>query len=160
MGDVRLWQGCWRWVLLLLITSCQAPVASDRTVSPDTTSPPVAAAQTSEGATLKIASLIRDVMQRMHDDGVTPANVATRSATDYSNPLVRVDTMGRIHTDITVTQVTPEVMADLRASQVEHIQTHAGQTIIQGWVPFDRVVTIAALPFVHHIRPPRYAMRR
>ncbi len=62
--------------------------------------------------------------------------------------------------DITVTRVTPEVMADLRASQVQHLQTHAGQTIIQGWVPFDRVVTIAALPFVHHIRPPRYAMRR
>ncbi|PON10095.1 hypothetical protein C2W62_51925, partial [Candidatus Entotheonella serta] len=48
----------------------------------------------------------------------------------------------------------------IRASQVQDIKTHAGQTTIQGWVPFDRVVTVAALPFVHHIRPPRYATRR
>ena len=99
-------------------------------------------------------------MQRMHDDGVTPANVAARSATDYSNPLVRVDARGRIHADMTVTRVTPDVMADLRALQVHDLKTHAGQTIIQGWVPFDRVVTVAALPFVRHIRPPHYAMRR
>lgn len=159
MGDVRRWQGC--GLVILLMTSCQVPAASDRTAAPDAPSPPVvASAKTNEQATLKIASLIRDVMQRMRDDGITPANVATRSATDYSNPFVRVDARGRIHTDITVTQVTPEIMADLRASQVQNLQTHAGQTIIQGWVPFDRVVTVAALPFVHDIRPPRYAMRR
>jgi len=155
MGGIRLWQG--GWLLVWLITSCQAPVASDRTPSPDNTSPPLA---TAEQDTRKIASLIQDVIQRMRNDGVTPANVATHSAADYSNPFVRVDTRGRIHTDITVTRVTPEVIADLRASQVQNIQTHAGQTIIQGWVPFDRVVTVAALPFVHHLRPPRYAMRR
>ncbi|ETX03266.1 MAG: hypothetical protein ETSY2_33880 [Candidatus Entotheonella gemina] len=159
MGDVRLWQGC--WLMVLLMTSCQVPAASDRTEPSDATAPPVvASAKTNEQAALKIATLIRDVIQRMHDDGVTSANVATRSAMDYSNPFVRVDAGGRIHTDITVTRVTPEVMADLRASQVHNLQTHAGQTIIQGWVPFDRVVTVAALPFVHHIRPPRYAMRR
>jgi hypothetical protein len=155
MGGVRLWQG--GWLLVGLLTACQAPVASERTPSPDNTPPPLT---TAEQDTLKIASLIRDVMQRMHNDGVTSANVASRSATDYSNPFVRVDTRGRIQTAITVTRVTPEVIADLRASQVQNLQTHAGQTIIQGWVPFDRVVIVAALPFVHHIRPPRYAMRR
>jgi hypothetical protein len=116
--------------------------------------------KTNEQTTPKIASLIRDVVQRMHDDGVTSANVATRATTAYSNPFVRVDAGGRIHTDITVTRVTPEVMADLRALQVQHLQTHASQTTIQGWVPFDRVATVAALPFVQHLRPPRYAMRR
>jgi hypothetical protein len=116
--------------------------------------------KTDEQTNTKIASLIRDVVQRMYDDGVTSANVATRSTTVYSNPFVRVDAEGRIHADITVTRVTPEVMTDLRALQVQQLQTHAGQTIIQGWVPFDRVATVAALPFVHHIRPPRYAMRR
>lgn len=151
MGDIRL--GLGMGLLVLLIMSCQAPVASDRTPSPD-------AVPTKTSESLKIASLIRDVMQRMHDDGVTPANVATRSATDYSNPFVRVDAEGRIHTDIAVTQVTPQVIADLRALRVHHIQAHAGQMTIQGWVPFDRVVTVAALPFVHYIRPPRYATRR
>jgi hypothetical protein len=157
MGNVRLWQGC--WLLLLLLASCRVPAASDQDSSPGARpSPTVASPKAAEQT--NIASLIRDVIQRMQDDGVTPANVATRSVTDYSNPFVRVDARGRIHTDITVTQVTPEIVADLRASQVHIVQTHAGQTIIQGWVPFDRVVTVATLPFVHNIRPPRYAMRR
>jgi hypothetical protein len=159
MGDIRLWQGC--GLLVGLIASCQVPAASDRTSAPDAAPPPIVVpAKTDEQATMKIASLIRDVVRRMHDDGVTSANVATRSAMDYSNPFVRVDARGRIHADIAVTQVTPEVMADLRALQVQHIQIHAGQTIIQGWIPFDRVATVATLPFVQHIRPPRYAMRR
>lgn len=157
MGHVRLWQGC--WLLLLWLASCQAPAASDQASSPGATpSPTVTSTKPAEQS--KIASLIRDVIQRMQDDGVTPTNVATRSVTGYSNPFVRVDAKGRIHTDIIVTRVTPEVMADLRALQVHIVQTHARQTIIQGWVPFDRVVTVATLPFVHDIRPPRYAMRR
>ena len=159
MGTDRLWQGCWLWVWLL--TSCQVPATSDRASAPDAKPPPmVVAAKTDEQATGKIASLIREVVQRMHDDGVTPANVATHSTTAYSNPFVRVDTEGRIHTDIVVTQLTPEVMADLHALQVQPTQTHASQMIIQGWVPFDRIAAVAALPFVQYIRPPRYAMRR
>jgi len=159
MGKVRLWQGY--WLLVGLITSCQIPAAPHRTSSPDATPPPIVVPdKTDEQTNTKIASLIRDVVQRMHDDGVTSANVATRATTAYSNPFVRVDAGGRIHTDITVTRVTPEVMADLRALQVQHLQTHASQTTIQGWVPFDRVAMVAALSFVHHIRPPRYAMRR
>ncbi len=159
MGDVRLWQGF--WLLVLLMTSCQAPSASDRTASTDAPPPVVTPAKgTDYTSHHKIASIIQNVIQRMHDDGVTRANVSTRSAAEYSNPFVRVDATGRIHADITVTHVTPEIMADLRASQVQIVQSHAGQTIIQGWVPFDRVVTVATMPFVHLIRPPRYAMRR
>ena len=159
MGDARHWQGC--WLLVWLITSCQVPLASDRSSAPGATSPPiVVTAKTDEQATSKIASLIQDVVHRMQDDGVTSTNVATRSTMAYTTPFVRVDAEGRIHTDITVTRVTPEVMADLRALQVQRIRTHAGQTIIQGWVPFDQVAMVAALPFVQHIRPPRYAMRR
>ena len=162
MGDVRLWLG--GWLLLGLLASCQAPATSPRTSSAEGAPPIVIADKTetpaSMPADIKIASIIRDVLQRMHDDGVTPANVAAHSTTHYSNPFVRVDAHGRIHTDITVTRVTPEVIADLQALQVQHLQTHAGQTIIQGWVPFDRVATIAALPSVRHIRPPRYAIRR
>lgn len=159
MGDIRLWQGF--WLVVLFMTSCQAPSASDRAVSTDALLPVVAPVKaTNDASHHKIASIIQNVIQRMHDDGVTRANVSARSAAEYSNPFVRVDAMGRIHADITVTQVTPDIMADLRASQIHIVQSHAGQTIIQGWVPFDRVVTVATMPFVHHIRPPRYAMRR
>lgn len=158
MGDIRLWQGS--LLLALWITSCQVPAASHRTSSPDATPPTAVPAKADEQATLKIASPIRDVLQRMHDDGVTPANVATRSATDYSTPFVRVADRGLIHANIAVSRVTPDIMSDLRALQVQQLQTHASQTNIQGWVPFDRVATVAALPFVLQIQPPRYATRR
>ena len=158
IANIRLWLG--GWLLLWALTSCQAPAASHRAPAADP--PPLIAVadKTQTPANLKVASIIRDVLKRMQDDGVTPANVATHAAIRYSNPLVRVDAQGRIHADIAVTRVTPEVIADLQALQVRHLQPHTGQMTIQGWVPFDRVLTIAALPFVRHLRPPRYAMRK
>jgi len=159
MANIRL--GLGGWLLLGLLTSCQAPAASHRPPAAAAAPPLIAVAEKTDApASLKVASIIRDVLKRMHDDGVSPANVATHTATHYSNPLVRVDAQGRIHIDIAVTRVTPAVIADLQALQVQHLQPHAGQAMIQGWVPFDRVVTIAALPFVRHLRPPRYAMRK
>jgi hypothetical protein len=106
-----------------------------------------------------IAPPIRHVLQRMQDDGVTGQNVAARTATSYSNPLVRVDALGRIHTAIRVTSVDPQVVSGLQAAQVEIDQT-AGQDTIQGWIPFDRVEQVAALSFVRGLRPPRYAIHR
>ena len=82
----------------------------------------------------KIASSLQRVVQRMHQDGVTAANVATRHAETYSTPLVHVDTLGR------------------RADAQLHI--------VHAWVPFDRLETVAALPFVRSLRPPSYASRR
>ena len=111
------------------------------------------------GATAKIAPPIRYVLRRMQDDGVTGQNVAARTTTSYSNHLVHVDALGRIHTVIRVTSVDPQIMSGLQAAQVQIDQT-AGQDTIQGWVPFDRVAQVAALSFVRDLRPPRYAIRR
>jgi hypothetical protein len=107
----------------------------------------------------KIAMPIRQVVQRMQDDGVTGENVAARPTTSYSNPLVHVDALGRIHTMIGVTRVDPHVVSGLQAAQVQIEQT-AGQDTIQGWIPFDRVEQVAALSFVRGLQPPRYAMHR
>ena len=147
----------WMWlVVLCLTTSCQTSVPSEP--------PPSSVAMATNNAPAssgmaKIAPPIRHVLQRMQDDGVTGQNVAARTTTAYSNPLVRVDALGRIHTAIRVTQVDPQVVSGLQAAQVEIDQT-AGQDTIQGWIPFDRVEQVAALSFVRDLRPPRYAIHR
>ena len=147
----------WMWlVVLCLTTSCQTTPPSEQ--------PPSSVARATNKAPIsdvmaKIAPPIRYVLRRMQDDGVTGQNVAARTTTSYSNRLVRVDAMGRIHTVIRVTGVDPQVVSGLQAVQVEIDQT-AGQDTIQGWIPFDRVEQVAALSFVRDLRPPRYAIHR
>ena len=107
-----------------------------------------------------IASSLQRVVQRMHQDGVTAANVATRHAETYSTPLVHVDTLGRVHTAILVTTFDTHVESVLIAHQVAIERADAQVHLVQAWVPFDRLETVAALPFVRSLRPPSYASRR
>ena len=108
----------------------------------------------------KIASSLQGVVQRMHQDGVTAANVATHHAETYSTPLVHVDTLGRVHTAILVTVFDTQVESALTTHQVIIERADAQMYIVQAWVPFDRLETVAALPFVRALRPPSYASRR
>ena len=108
----------------------------------------------------KIASSLQRVVQRMHQDGVTAANVATRHAETYSTPLVHVDTLGRVHTAILVTTFDTQVELVLTTHQVAIERADAQVHFVQAWVPFDRLETVAALPFVRSLRPPSYASRR
>jgi hypothetical protein len=96
----------------------------------------------------------------MQQDGVTAANVTARQAERYSTPLVRVDAQGRVHTAILVTTFDAQVESALTTPQVsiEHVDAQA--RLVQAWIPFDRLATVAALPFVRYLRPPSYASRR
>jgi hypothetical protein len=108
----------------------------------------------------KIASPVQRVVQRMRQDGVTVHNVTARHPERYSTSLVRVDTAGRVHTVILVTMFDAQVESTLSAQQVaiERVEPQAG--LVQGWIPFDRLETVAALPFVRFLRAPSYAARR
>lgn len=133
-----------KWVLLLAcVTAC----------SPST--PPAPSAMPA-----KVSSSIHRVLQRMQADGVTAANAASRDVSSYANPLVRVDAAGRIHTAVWVTHLQDHVLVELRRLQMHIERTDARQGVVQGWVPFYRVADVAALSFVQHVRPPRYARGR
>lgn len=108
----------------------------------------------------KIASSLRDVMQRLHNDGVTASNATERHAASYSTTVVRVDATGRLQVVLQVTAADTSATAQLgqHGMLVEHVD--ASRHLIQGWVFFERLTTIAALPFVQYIRPPSYAVRR
>jgi hypothetical protein len=111
-------------------------------------------------AASKIASSLQGVVQRMQQDGVTAANVTARHAEQYSTPLVRVDTGGRVHTAILVTMFDAQVESVLTAHQVSIDHADAQARLVQAWIPFDRLATVAALPCVRYLRPPSYASRR
>jgi hypothetical protein len=124
---------------------------------PDTmrTSPPA-----DSPAASKIASSLQRAVQRMQQDGVTAANVTARHAERYSTPLVHVDTEGRVHTAILVTMFDAQVESVLTTHQVSIDRADAQTRLVQAWIPFDRLETVAALSFVRYLRPPSYASRR
>src|SRR5262249_23167445 len=111
-------------------------------------------------ATSKIASSLLRVVQRMQQDGVTAGNVTARHAERYSTSLVRVDTAGRVQTAILVTTFDAQVEAVLTTQQVAIERADARARLVQAWIPFDRLITVAALPFVRYLRAPSYASRR
>ena len=111
-------------------------------------------------AASKIASPLQRVVQRMQQDGVTAANVTAHHAERYTTPLVHVDTEGRVHTAILVTMFDAQVESVLTTHQVAIEHADAQARLVQAWIPFDRLDTVAALPFVRYLRPPSYASRR
>jgi len=111
-------------------------------------------------AASKIASPLQRVVQRMQQDGVTAASVTVRQAERYSTPLVRVDAQGRVHTAILVTTFDAQVASVLTTHRVSIEHADAQARLVQAWIPFDRLATVAALPFVRYLRPPSYASRR
>jgi asparagine synthetase B (glutamine-hydrolysing) len=143
-------------LLPLLIAACsppqQPPISTTDAVSSHT--------KPTTPVSEKIAWSIRSVAQRMRQDGITAANVATRQAESYTTPLVRVDHAGRLHAVILVTMVDDQVEAVLEEHQVRIEIADASLRMIQTWIPFDRLEHIAALPFVRYIQPPSYAVRR
>ena len=109
-------------------------------------------------------------------DAVAPEVVADRAAaggfvaheairavfgTTAPTPLVHVDTLGRGHTAILITVFDPQVESVLLTTpQVTMERADAQMHIVQAWVPFDRLATIAAFPCVRSLRPPSSASRR
>jgi hypothetical protein len=59
-----------------------------------------------------------------------------------------------------VTAVDASVTAQLVQQQMQIEQVDTAAHVIQGWVFFEQLATLAMLPFVQYIRPPSYAVRR
>ena len=86
--------------------------------------------------------------------------IAYRHAERYSTPLVHVDSGGRVHTAILVTIFDAQVESVLITQQVSIDRADVQARLVQAWIPFDRLATVAALPCVRYLRPPSYASRR
>ena len=143
-------------LLLLLVVSCR-PSPPPATVPTATVSP---SSDTVAPAWMKIAAPLRQVRQRMQEDGLTAENVVAHHADTYTTPLVRVDAQGKIHAVILVSAIDEHVLSLLGEHQVRTDIIHEKLLLVQAWIPFDRLEDVAALPFVRYIRPPSYATLR
>jgi hypothetical protein len=77
-----------------------------------------------------------------------------------TNPLIAVDDLDRIQLYIQLSEVTPAALEALESGGAQTELMNDNLKIVQAWVPYDEVETIAALDFVARIRPPDYATRQ
>jgi hypothetical protein len=143
-------------LLMLCLVACGHSPSSSATSAGTVVTPSVA----QPAASAKIAASLRHVVQRLRTDGITAANAAARHAASYSTPWVRVDASGRIQAVIRVTQMGEDVQAQLKQHQVQLEHLDSERQLIQAWVPFGQLESIAMLSFVRYIQPPSYAVRR
>lgn len=71
-----------------------------------------------------------------------------------------MDSGGRIQVYIDVDQISPELLRQLKATEVSIELTNPTLWIIQAWVPFDRIEELADRQSVTRIRPPDYGFPR
>ena len=104
---------------------------------------PAAAAKVSPSLTAVAAQL---------ESGVPPAT--------FARGAVRADSQGRLQVYVYVDQLTPAVLVTLAARGLERIVPSPALHLVQGWVNPRNLNTLAGLPFVMRITPPRYALPR
>jgi hypothetical protein len=112
--------------------------------------------------TRKVSSSIRAVVERMRSDG--QVSDSTKEAVDlsqqYSTAIVKVDEEGRIQCYIALDPFERKTIDSLRTFSVMIEREEATLSLIQAWVPFDRVQPLSKLSCVRRIRPPDYPAPR
>ncbi|MGA9851782.1 MAG: hypothetical protein WBR15_02495 [Gammaproteobacteria bacterium] len=74
--------------------------------------------------------------------------------------LVRSDSKGRIQVYVYVTNTSLNVISELGAHKLQDVVISPTMQIAEGWVKPQDLDSLAALPFVIRITPPRYARQR
>jgi hypothetical protein len=104
----------------------------------------------------KIAAPILRTLKNLESQRVTPDTAKEQGFKGITTPLVRVDVNARLHVYITTTALDEGVYDALRAESVEIEITDDELSIIQGWIPIDRVEAVSELSFVSKIELPSY----
>lgn len=108
----------------------------------------------------KISPNLGATLDRLNSAGVTRDSMGSYDLEQFSNPLVRVDQHGRVQVYIYVDRLDDAALRELQAAGVTVELTHSQPPLVQGWVPFYLLESIAQLPNVTRIRPPDYAVPR
>jgi subtilisin family serine protease len=104
----------------------------------------------------KISAPVLRTLENLKTQGVTPATAKQQGFQGITTPLVRVDTDARLQVYITTTALDDGVYDALRSESVEIEITDDELSIIQGWIPVDRVEAVSELSFVSKIELPGY----
>lgn len=77
-----------------------------------------------------------------------------------ANGSVRSDAQGRIQIYVYVTNTSADTISALASHGLKNMEPSATMNVVQGWISPSAMVTLAALPSVIRITPPRHAIPR
>jgi subtilisin family serine protease len=104
-----------------------------------------------------ISAIIRKTVEQIKAKSISKGNLRAFAASTRSNRLVRVDEDGKIQVYLYVQAFGSAERAQLKAYGVNIEVVNEDYGIVQAWVPFDKVGSVAQLSFVKRIEPPSYA---
>ena len=110
----------------------------------------------------KIGRRVRRKIKKLRDVGITQSNAPAREVSrQFSSPVIRVDDRARIQSYIRLNGLEPEKLGVLRAipDLVIEAMNH-DLNVVQAWLPYRQIESIAALGFVEKITPPSYGRTR
>ena len=108
----------------------------------------------------KVSPIVRAVKENIEDRSITARSERGLNYSALSNPLVKVDEDGNIHTYIRVHSFGAAERAQLEAYDAEIETVNEQHGIVQAWIPFEVVDQVAQLTFVKLISPPGYRVTR
>lgn len=104
----------------------------------------------------KIDSNVRRIIRQLRR-GSTEAPFSEKMPfKDFSNDLVRINEQGEVQVYVILKNFTPDGVAQLAGLGLRVELTLSEHRLIQGWVRYDVLETVAALDIVQRISPPDY----
>jgi hypothetical protein len=107
-----------------------------------------------------VESSIEKFLLRLKLDGVTVENAKEKKLSSYATPRLRINDDGAIHVYVYVSDATDAHQEKLRKLGATIELANDDLKLIQAWLPFDKVESAAAMPFVKAVRPPKYGRPR
>ena len=104
-----------------------------------------------------VSPIIRMKKEEIQAQAISRRAARTFGAPAQSNSLVKVDEAGNIHTYLRVYTFGSAERTQLEAFGVNIEVVNEDYGIVQAWVPFGVIDSVAQLSFVRRIEPPSYA---
>ncbi|MGH7496050.1 MAG: SBBP repeat-containing protein [bacterium] len=108
----------------------------------------------------KLQGDLHEALKRMKSAGITRANARQQNVkARFSTPLLEVDDQGRFLVNVRTSDITPALRADLKRlgfeliASTDNLKVTPNHQMITGWIHFDRLLDIARLSSIFHVRP-------
>jgi hypothetical protein len=108
----------------------------------------------------KIGSKLLEVIHQLKADSETPNSPQGKNLEAYSTPFVKVSSTGDIRVYVHLRTFNDVSLETLKAHNLQIEISNAELRIVQGWIPYYSVESLAQLPVVEKIQAPSYDYRR
>ena len=106
-----------------------------------------------QAALTKIHGQVQKTLNRLAGGEISSQELSRNNA---GMGIVRVDSTGSIHCYVYLTEISDSRIATVQANMKTVEIVNEELKIVQGWIHYSDVVSLARLPFVKSITPPEY----